>query len=399
MIARPYSLRSTRRPRFAAWLLGMSCCATLGGTGGNDLGLPSSGVGPFRKLVAAEVLGIPPYVLDNQAPAYREPAVLPVNPTDTSSADVFLFAVATQGIGAAAADVIVRTRADDGRSFYGTSLDYGHTPLVVLTPSAAWEGANLAGPSAVIIGGETLLYYAGMGGIGLARSSDGQTFQKVPTPVLTQDPSVAWETTPPTAPSVAVYPDGQIRMLYAAGVSIGEASSPDGVTWQRLDADPTTPAIDPVLSPSPAPAQGTLEDGQAPPFDTGQVGDPCLAPRMTAAGRVQVRVLYTGYATPPSTGGAVRETAIGFAARYGDSGPLVREPAPVFSAGLHEAAPALFEWTPNSGSMRGAIPASMLYIHMDETTGAPVYPAIAGAVAPADFNLSTPAPNSYATSP
>jgi hypothetical protein len=368
------------------FLIGLSACATLGGSGLGDVGLPTSGVGPFRKLVTAEVRGVAPYVLDASGATYHEPAPLPVTPGDPTSTDVYLYAVAAQGMGTTAQAVIVRTRADDARSFYGTGLDTGTSPQVVLSPDAAWEGPQLAGPSAVVLGGQVFLYYAAKGGIGLAVSQDGLTFQKQPAPVLAPDPTVAWETSVPHAPSVALYPDGQIRMLYGAGTSIGEADSDDGgMTWHRVDGDPTTPVMDPVLGPGPPAAPGTLEDGEPPPFDTGQVDDPCLLPRMTAAGRIQVRVLYTGLDGPPGMTG--RSSAIGFAARYGDSGPLTRQSAPVLSLGRHEAAPALFEWSGNS----------MLYVTMDETSVMPAYPAIGAAFAPAQLTL--PPPAAYASSP
>jgi hypothetical protein len=372
----------------ALWLLGLSCCATLGGSGLGDVGLPTSGVGPFRKLLTAEVRGVAPYVLDASGALYREPSALPVNPADPSSSDAYLYAVASVAAapGATPHDVVVRTRADDARSFYGNGLDTGHAPQVVLSADAGWEGPNLAGPSAVVIGGQVFLYYAAAGGIGLAIASDGLTFQKQGAPVLVPDPTVAWETSTPAAPSVAVYPDGQIRMLYAAGASIGEADSDDGgLTWHRLDGDPTTPVMDPVLGPGPAAAPGTLEDGEPPPFDTGQVGDPCLLPRMTVTGRIQVRVLYAGFDGPPGMTG--RPSAIGFAARYGDSGPLTRQSSPVLSLGLHEAAPTLFEWAGDS----------MLYVQLDEKNGMPPYTAIGGAFAPAQLMLGLPAP--YASSP
>jgi hypothetical protein len=107
---------------------------------------------------------------------------------------------------------------------------------------------------------------------------------------------------------------------------------------------------------------------------------------MTAAGRIQVRVLYTGLDGAPGSS-MTRASAIGFAARYGDSGPLVRQTTPVLSLGRHEAAPALFEWAGNS----------MLYVQMDETSIMPPYPAIGAAFAPAQLTLS--APSSYAASP
>jgi hypothetical protein len=159
-------------------------------------------------------------------------------------------------------------------------------------------------------------------------------------------------------------PDGSWRMFYGAGAAIGEARSDDGLSWTRVDGDPRTTAIDPVLSPGSS-------------FDRGQVDDPVVLPRVTAAGRLQVRVLYTGYDTPPGT--PSRGSSIGFAARYGDAGPLSRQATPVYAVGLHEAAPALFEYAAES----------LLYVHQDETAQdrANPYVAIAAAVAP---ETSTP---------
>jgi hypothetical protein len=237
---------------------------------------------------------------------------------------------------------------------------------VVLVPDAPWEGGRIAGPSPVWIGGSVFLYYAGAEGIGLARSSDGITFTKEPAPVLVRDPSVVWETTAPSAPSVAVYPGGAIRMLYAAGGAIGEAESADGLTWRRLG-----PA--PILVPSAEPDPSSLGPGEKPPFDTARVTDPCLAPRITAAGRLHVRVLYTGI--DPSG-----QSAIGFAARYGDRGPLSRQVAAVYAVGKRESGPALLEWAEGS----------LLYAQQDHPGGlggAP-YPAIAAAFAPANLKLA-----------
>jgi hypothetical protein len=307
---------------------------------------------------------------------YREPSVVAAS-DDGSSLEVVLFAVA----GVAGRDVIVRTSAPDARSFYGGAADNEtgfhprHTPAVVLAADRAWEGADLTGPSAVRAGAQLRLYYAGAGGIGLAVSADGLAFTKMgAAPVLGPDASVDWETTPPHAPSVALMPDGSWRMLYAAGVSIGEATSTDGTSWTRVDADPSTPALDPVLSPGAA-------------FDAGQVDDPLLLPRVTPAGRLQVRVLYTGYDAP--SGAPSRSSAVGFAARYAASGPLSRQEAPVYGGSAHEAAPALFE--PAVGSI--------LYVQQDETALDPTkpYAAIGAAFAPESEVMS--APGVFATSP
>jgi hypothetical protein len=345
-------------------------------------------VGPFRKLGPGEVLGVAPFVLDDTQSRFREPAALAVSPADPSSASVFLYAVAraVTGDGGVPHDVIMRTRADDARSFYGTSTDLGHHPQVVLVADQAWEGGDLSGPSALHAGDQVFLYYAAAGGIGLARSGDGLTFAKESAPVLSIAPEVAWETTMPSAPSVALLPDGSLHMLYAAGSSIGEATSVDGVTWTRVDGDPTTPALDPVLAPSAPAAPGSLAPGEKPPFDTAQVTDPCIAPRTTPGGLLQVRVLYTGYLDARGTPG--RNGTIGFAARYGLAGALVKQDSPVYSVTKHEAAPAHFEWAGGS----------MLYVQQDETVDSTtIVPAIAAAFAPPTTTLERPA--GYASEP
>ena len=368
----------------AAMALLVLSCATLGDEGSEGLNLPTSGVGPFRKLADDEVLGIAPYVLDGAGAKYREPSALALD-ADPSSARVALYVTATQNIKGVIHTAIMRTHADDARSFYGTSLDPtdGDAPALVLDAGAAWEEGNLHSPSVLRVGGVIYLYYAAAGGIGVATSTDGLTFTKRATPVLATDAPLTWETTPPTQPSVAVFPSGVWHMFYAAANSIGEATSPDGLTWTRADANPATPAIDPVFSPLPFDVT-TLAPDASPPFDSGQVADPYVSPRVTAAGRLQVRVLYTGYDTLP--GAASRQSAIGFAARYGDSGPLVRNATPVYSVGLHEAAPTLFEWSVGT----------MLYVNQDSST-TPVYPSIAAAIAPVTVTLNMP--KTYATSP
>ena len=349
-------------------------CATTGAEGQGDLNLPTTGVGPFRKLGVEEVAGIAPFVFDDRTALYREPAVLaPEDPARIDSPAI-LYAVARR----AKADVIVRTRADDGRAFYGTSGDFGKTPPVVLAADAPWEGPSLAGPFVIRVRAEILLYYSAQGGIGMARSSDGLSFQKVAGPIFSRDPASTWETTEVRAPSVYALADGRLRMLYASGSSIGEAESTDGIHFTRVDPDPSTAAIEPVLGPAAPAPPGSLLPNERPPFDTGGVGDPCAATRITPDGRFHVRVLYTG---TDDTGA----TAIGFAARYGETGPLLRQTraAPVYSVGAKEAAPALFE-------LPGG---SYLYVQQDRRVDAMLtYTAIAGAFAPGGVTLPTPAP-------
>jgi hypothetical protein len=358
-------------------------CATIGSPAGGDEGLPTAHVGPFRELTTQEEPDVPSIVLDSFRYPVREPSALAADPTDPSSMDVYLYAVAAMSSGATSSDVIFRTRASDGRSFYGTALDpdSSHVPPVVLTATLPWEGASVSGPSALRVGSEIYLYYAAAGGVGLARSSDGLHFDKTGAPVLALDGAAAWETTPPSAPSVAVLPDGTFDMMYSAGVSIGEATSLDGITFTRVDGDPSTPGLDPVFSPlGGAPAAPDAASG---PFDTGQVADPCVLPYVSPAGRLVVRVLYTGYDGPPSD--AARSSAIGLAARFGTTGRLVRQPLPVFSVMVHEAAPTYFRWSAGE----------MLYVHAEPVTSS--YTSIVAGVAPATLTLSTP--TTFASSP
>jgi hypothetical protein len=336
-------------------------CSTIGSSGQGDVDLPSSGVGPFRKLGQSEVPGVDPFVLDNEVARFREPDALALD-DDPTSTRVALFVVAHDGDH----DVIVKTHADDARSFYGTSADVpSHKPLkVVDMPGVNTRGVDVSGPSAIRVGGEIRLYFAGPGGIWLTRSLDGVLFPPQSAPVFARDAM---------APSVAQFPDGSFHMLYVSGGNIWEAKSDDGTVWQELDG--------PVLSPS-EPATN-LAPGEKPPFDTYAVSDPVLLPRMTPAGRLQVRVLYTGYDGPPGEPGT--NSTIGFAARYGDTGTLSRQSQPVYSVGKHEAAPGFFAW---SGG-------EMLYVQQDKTTStasAGVVPAIAGAVGPATLTLGPPAP-------
>ncbi len=355
-------------------LLALGACSTLGTVSAGDQNLPTAGVGPFRVLAPTEMQGVPPYVMDDKPRTFREPAALPLGDGET---DVALYLVSQEDSGGTKHGAIVRTRADDARSFYGATQDVGHHPQVVLTADQPWEGADLSGPSALRVGDEVLLYYAGSGGVGLARSPDGLAFTKVAGPVLPGDAGGAI-----SGPSVAQVPDGTFRMLFTQGDSIYEAQSPDGVAWTRVDADPSTPAMDAVLGPAAAPTD--LAPGEKPPFDTLRVADPCLVPRTTPAGRLHFRVLYTGYAAAGD--GGAPTSAIGFAARYGLSGRLSRQRLAVYSQDLHEAGPALFEW---SGG-------SLLYVHQDRK-GDTGYTAIAAAFAPATSTL--PAPSDFATSP
>ncbi len=118
------------------------------------------------------------------------------------------------------------------------------------------------------------------------------------------------------------------------------------------------------------------------PFDEATVEDPLLVPRTDPTGQLQVRVLYAGYAAPPTT--STRTASIGFAARYGDTGPLSRQVIPVYVApGSTASGPAMLEW---SGG-------TMLYVSQLDTTLMPSPLALAAAYDPVS------APPSFGTYP
>lgn len=340
-------------------------CATTGDDGEGDRNLPNAGVGPFRELSAAEVRGIAPFVLDDRLAFYRDPMAI-VEPDGSVS----LYAVARREN----QDIIVKTRATDARTFFGTSDHFGNKPAVVLEPERAVEGSFLSGPFVLRRGNDTFLFYASAGGIHAALSTDGGPFRRFANePLLSRDPTIPWETDQVRSPAAYLLPNGRVRLFYTSGTSIGEAESDEGVrNFKRLSRDP-------VLAPQPRPP--VLLPNEKPPFDERSVGDPFVSIRTTPAGRKHVRVLYTGR-------NALNESAIGFAARYGDDGPLDRQPLPVYSVKQGEAAPAFVETALGS----------FLYVEQERPDGRDKsYRAIAGAFAPAQFEL--PEPGEYPESP
>lgn len=333
--------------RFAYCIL-LAACATTGADGHGDVGLPSAGVGPFRKLDSTEVQGVAPFLLDDKARAYQEPTAIVEND------DVLLFLSIVDGDGRA----IARTRATDGRSFFGAGGDFGHAPEVVLRADQPWEGKALGGPFVMKRGGEWLLYYAADGGIGVARSTDGHAFTKDPGPILPA---------PARAPGGYIDTANRIHLFFTSGPDLHEAVDGHDVGI--------------VYSPAAIPA--VLEKNEKPPFDDASVDDPFVVTRTTPAGRFVVQVLYTGRAQDGTT-------AIGLAARYGDDGPLARQTLPVYAIGQGERAPAF------AATSKGIY----LYVQQEKKNLSgtePPYPGISGAFAPADQKAG--ATDAYPPSP
>jgi hypothetical protein len=332
--------RATRLALLAALPLGVAC-ATLAESGRGDVDLPSNLDGPFRGLkrgqsctgdVCTGVDELPAGTLNGMVAAPANPiaragAVLRLGTGD--DLHLALFVAHDVDVDPAKSATIARMESLDARTFSATDV------TEVLRGDAAWEGGSVGDPWVVRADAEVWLYYAvhpvaGLAsqtpGIARARAGDaaGTAFTK--DGAITLDgPKGEWETDPPRAPSVARDDAGTWHLFYGSGTSIGEATSRDGLHFTRA-------GLAPLLEAAP-PAPATLPEGVKPPFDDRAVDDPCVERAVTESGRTIWRVLYTGLDQRGGSG-------IGFAARYGDTGPLSRNPASVFSIKVHARAPA-----------------------------------------------------------
>lgn len=330
-----------------------SACATLAGDGQGDVDLPNALTGPFRALRHGEtceegvctgvdelpsgagngVIGYP------GSPPSRSPSVLARGTGIGNDLRVVLYAA--RGLEGRPTDRLVRMESPDARTFEDV--------VDVLKVDAPFEGASIGDPCALVVGGEIWLYYgiAG-GGFARARSSDGlegRVFVKDGAPVALEGDKGLWENDPPRAPAVVRLPDGTFRLFYASGAAIGEAASPDGVRFTRLDGNPATPEPDPVVSPSEPVDPASLPEGVRLPFDDAAVDDPWVERATTALGRVHYRLHFTGR---DRRGGS----SIGYAGRFGDSGRFEKREGFVFGGKLfgdpdgnsHANAPSVARW-------------------------------------------------------
>jgi len=332
--------------------VGLCGCATLADAGGGDANLPNALAGPFRPFVAGEVGNgrVAPWVLRDTRTRPRDLHVLDED-GDPRTLGVEAFAAREPDDGATeptgVTRELVRIRARDGRSFEREAE-------VVLAAAAGWEGGRLAMPCAVRndASGETSLYYAAGGGIGLARGPAGGPLVRVGEGPVLEPPTSGWDAgVTPQSPSVVRVEDGSFRMFFEADGALGEATSDDGVVWQRLPR--------PALAPSPSTGGVRL----AAPF---------AVRARSALGR---DLLWLYHAVVRADGAR----AIEVAAREGD-GPLVRAVSPVLAPigvdGLDEPAVVRFEGV------------TLIYATASDE-GAP---AVLGGLAPATFALTPPEP-------
>ena len=348
----------------------LAACATIPEAGGGGVNLPNAAAGPFRAIVQVEIGSsrVAPNALSDDEEFVRDPSVVDLDgdPSTFVVAGYFGAAVAQGGVKPAVADPtreIRRYEALDGRSF-------DRSAEVVLSPSEGWEGGVMGQPSALRTGGETWLYYAAAGGIGLAKSGDGHAFTRVAGPILGAATG-GWEGAAiPSSPGVVRLSDGSFRMFYEVAISaeataIGEASSADGVTWKRVG---TAPAL----------AASAPREGFDPPYDDASVGSPFPVLATSADGRAVLRVYYGAR----DHGGA---QVIGLAARYLEApeAPLQRATAAVFgtSKPLSPREPCALIY-----------PDFTLLFATQKSASTTERPAVAAAVAPALATLPPPDP-------
>ena len=328
-------------------------CATIAADGQGDVDLPSAFAGPFRPLkrtkscdgdVCTGVDELPPSTPNGQpsyprAPASRNPTLRVRGSGVGDDLRVVMYVARDLDD---QADTLARFEAKDARSFTDA--------MDVLTADQPFEGDSIGDPAAIEVSGAVWLYYTihrrsdrpdQIAGIARAVSTDGlagRAFVKDAAPVLTLDgPKGGWERDAPRAPSIVRDDAGLFHLFYAADGAIGEATSKDGIHFQRVDGFPQTPELDPVLGPRATVDPATLPVGVKPPFDDLGVDDPYVVREATPLGRTVYRLFYTG--RDRRTG-----SAIGLAGRYEDApGAFDRAEGFVFGgkANPHTNAPAV----------------------------------------------------------
>jgi predicted GH43/DUF377 family glycosyl hydrolase len=191
---------------------------------------------------------------------------------------------------------------------YATSTDgitWTRSPAPVLTAGASgsWDDFSVSDPNVLLDGGSYRMWYTGADGtgntavrqVGYAESTDGTTWSKYPSPVLT--PSAGTFDERWTSGLNVVRDASGLRGWYtgSSGVGggithrIGFATSADGLAWTK----------------QPSPPQPVLTVGAAGAWDDVDVTSPSVAPdgaglRMWYAGRDQATATWAiGTATSP----------------------------------------------------------------------------------------------------
>jgi len=147
----------------------------------------------------------------------------------------------------------------------------------ILSPQG-WEGSYMAGNGSAMVVGDEILYWYEAGDpirIALARSRDGRIWTRHGDPVIPVGPRGSFDERAVADPYV-IRAGGNFYLFYlgqdrARRQSLGIARSSDGVTWEKMRANPI------------------LEPGAAGAFDENGLGEPAV---WTSGG--QWWMLYTG---------------------------------------------------------------------------------------------------------
>lgn len=276
-----------------------SSCGTLAASSRGDVDLPASIAGPFTELSPAQNPGGTNTLIAGRGGQLAdEPCVITVGPLRVAYVTLWR---GTPG-DAAATRTIGRTVESGPRTLSFVEASD------VFTAQNAWEGGSVGAPHVVLEGASSyVLVYEAAGRIGLARSTDGVTFERRAEPILT--PLAAMSEGPAlSAPSLARAPDGTWWLAYgsAGQIFVASASAPEG-PYTRHGAV-LTPRTDPTLSGG---------DGGVLGFEANELDDPALAIETTPTGRTAFYLFYTAVGVVPmTTGMAVPLERIGLAGSY-----------------------------------------------------------------------------------
>ncbi len=116
----------------------------------------------------------------------------------------------------------------------------GEATVIATGTGAAFDATGVQWPSVVRIGDRWAAFYAGVSGpgrgtgkIGVAFSDDGATWTKHPEPVL--EATEQWELRSLDRPRVVATPDGLVMVYTALDLNRrGLATSTDGITWTKV---------------------------------------------------------------------------------------------------------------------------------------------------------------------
>jgi hypothetical protein len=297
-----------------AWVTAvLAGCGTLASPGGGEADLPNNRTGPFRELTSAET-GSQRCSAYDSAGSFDEPSAI---------------------------------RLPDGRvAVYGTRTRMGRRtiartvltglatqteePADVLTATLPWQGMAVSSPEVTAVnGGYVMAYATGSGALGVARSTDGVTWQPLPSPALEMDAAMGEETAL-RAPTIVALANGGLVLAYASGSAIwlARTSAADG-RFVRVDGDPSTPRRDPVLG---ATGRSSPLGDAGVGFESGAVDDPSLTVETTATGRTIWRMYYTARSVPQAMdGGVAPSVAVTLAASF-DGLSFTRFGAPVVTS-------------------------------------------------------------------